>query len=226
MNGFLAFLNHWWNVPFLVLVFIVVLYVLLQVVGLVGDGHHHDVDAGGDGHDVDASHGHGHAHADHAAWHEALAWLGVGRVPFIVIWTTLFLFGGIGGLAFNRVAYGLAGGRAPAWLFPVALVVALIVGLACVRVFGRLAAKLVTSGGKPAIKRRDLVGRVAVVASAQLDERFGEIRIDDGDAEQLVHAHLAAGDAPLVRGAKVIVIEWDEAKELYLVAVSPDDAAA
>ena len=49
----------------------------------------------------------------------------------------------------------------------------------------------------------------------------------DGKDEILVHGRLQAGDAPLARGARVVVIDYDATRELYWVASSPDiDAAA
>jgi hypothetical protein len=219
MSSFLAFLNHWWNLPFLVMLLLVAVYFVLQLIGLVGAVGDHDID-----HDVDHDHDGGH-HVEHHFWHDVLGFFGVGRVPFMVVWVTLFLFAGFTGLIVNRVVYLRAGGSAPAWLFPVALVVAVVVGLTGVRVFARAAARLVDVGGGGSTAKRDLVGKLGVVASATLDTRFGEVRVHDGKTEILVHGRVQEGEAPLARGARVVIVDFDGGSELYWVAASPEMAS-
>ncbi len=51
--SFLAFLNHWWNLPFLVMLGLCGVFFVLQAIGLLGGDADHDVDADID-HDVDA----------------------------------------------------------------------------------------------------------------------------------------------------------------------------
>src|SRR5262245_7890440 len=108
MSSFLTFLNHWWNLPYLVMLLLVAVYFVLQLVGIAGHAGDHDHDAHPD---VDSD-------ADGSdTWHSLLAFFGVGRVPFMVVWVTFFLFGGFTGLIVNRLIYLSAGGSAPAWLF-------------------------------------------------------------------------------------------------------------
>jgi hypothetical protein len=114
--SFAAFLNHWWNLPFLVMLGLCGVFFLLQAIGFLGADADHDVDGG---HDVegDASpDGDGDADADGegggmtAGWHEVLSFFGIGRVPFMVVWVTLFLFGGFAGIFINRVLFVRAAG--------------------------------------------------------------------------------------------------------------------
>jgi hypothetical protein len=145
----------------------------------------------------------------------------------MVVWVTLFIFAGFTGLIVNRVVWLRLGGVAPAWLFPVALGAALLVGLAGVRVFARAAARLVDVGGHGSTTKQELIGKLGVVASATLDARFGEVRVHDGKDEILVHGRLRDGEAALVRGVRVVVVDYDTESELYWVTASPDiDAAA
>jgi len=118
-----------------------------------------------DGHDGDHPHGLG-------------AFLGVGRVPFMVVWLTLFIFTGFSGLFFNRVLQVRTGGY-PAWFFPLSLLGALGIGLAAVKFAARAVARLVDVGGRGASTRRELSGAVGVVASPMLDGKFGEVRVRD-----------------------------------------------
>lgn len=224
--GFFQFLDHWWNLPFLVLLGLVGAFFLLQLVGLIG----HDADADAD-HDLDAdadadvdadADADGDADGDAGdVLHEALSFFGVGRVPFMVVWGTLFIFTGFAGIFFNRVLFVRLEGHYPGWLFPCSLAFSLAVGLAATRLGARLAAKLVDTGGRGSSRKHELVGSMATVASGRLDQRFGEIRVNDGAGnEMLVHARLTAGAAPLSRGESVVLIDYEDRRELFLVAPS------
>jgi hypothetical protein len=235
--SFAAFLNHWWNLPFLVMLGLCGVFFLLQIVGIVGGSADHDVapehdvdvDADVD-HDVDAD-------ADHdvdadgesggggvtAAWHEVLGFLGVGRVPFMVVWVTLFLFSGFSGVFVNRVLFVRSGGDYRAWWFFLVVLVSLLVGLAGVRFFSKLAARLVDVGGRGAVAKHELAGKIGVVASATLDAKYGEIRIhDDRGIELLVHGCVRAGEPSIERGAKVVLVSFDAERELFWAAACPE----
>jgi hypothetical protein len=227
--SFAAFLNHWWNLPFLVMLGLCGVFFVLQLIGLLGADADHDADVD---HDVDVqADGSGDADADGdaegggltASWHEALSFLGVGRVPFMVVWVTLFLFGGFAGIFFNRVLFVRAGGAYHGGWFVGVCLAALLVGLVGVRLFSRLAARLVDVGGRGAARKTELTGKIGVVASPVLDARFGEIRVhDDGGNELLLHACLREGDKPLARGARVVLVSYDGEKQLYWAAACPE----
>jgi len=220
--SFFAFLNHWWNLPFLVMLGLVAAFFVLQLAGLFG--HDGDADADVD-HDVDGDAG-GDPDADgEGSWHEALAgvlsFFGVGRVPFMVVWGALFIFAGFSGIFFNRVLFVRLQGQYPGWLFIVALALSLIVGLTCTRIAARLAGKLVDTGGRGSARKHELVGALGTVASARVDHAFGEIRVSDAAKnEMLVHARVRAGERPLARGESVVLVEYDGARELFLVVPS------
>jgi len=231
--SFTAFLNHWWNLPFLVMLGLCGVFFLLQIVGMVGGGGDHevgpdadadaDVDADADAdHDVDADHD-AEAGGATAAWHEVLGFLGVGRVPFMVVWVTLFLFAGFSGFFVNRVLFVRSEGDYRGWWFALVVLASLVVGLAGVRLFSRLAARLVDVGGRGAVTKNELAGKVGVVASPVLDAKYGEIRLhDDRGNELLVHGCVRAGEQPLARGAKVVLISFDPEKELFWAAACPE----
>jgi hypothetical protein len=222
--GFLPFLNHWWNLPFLVMLGLVGVFFVLQILGIFGHDGDHDADADADA-DVDADHDHDvDADADGGAgWSEVLAFFGVGHVPFMVIWVTLFIFSGFSGIFFNRVMFVKSGGAYPGWFFAVVLLISFAIGLVGVRLFSRLAGRLVDTGGKGATAKHELAGKLGVVASPQVDQTFGEIRVkDDRGNEILVHGRLAAGEAPCKHGEKVVLVDFDGEKELFWVAACPE----
>jgi hypothetical protein len=230
--GFGAFLNHWWNLPFLVMLGLCGAFFLLQAIGLLGGEDNHEVDVDHDV-DVDAdadAQVDGDADADAAggggmtaAWHEVLGFLGVGRVPFMVVWVTLFLFGGFTGIFLNRVLFVRAEGHYRGWWFLFVSCAALAIGLLGVRLFSRLAARLVDVGGRGASTKQELAGKIGVVASPILDARHGEIRVhDDLGNELLLHGCVRAGEAPLGRGAKVVLVSYDGDRQLFWATACPE----
>jgi membrane protein implicated in regulation of membrane protease activity len=213
---FWSFLNHWWNVPFLVMLGLVVVFFVLQMVGLAGHKEA-ELHAGADADaDVDAD-----KEMDlHGGVPGMLAFFGVGRVPFLVIWLSLCIAGGFTGLALNRIVY-LRGGY-PWWFFFVSLAAALVVGLAAVGVAARVASRVVDTGGRGATRKSELAGRLGV-ASSTIDGRFGQVRVlDDGGNELLVHARICAGDPPIRQGRPVVIVDYDAEQELYSVTSSPE----
>jgi len=225
--SFAAFLNHWWNLPFLVMLGLCGVFLLLQTIGFLGADADHDVAVDHDA-DLDASPD-GDADADGegggmtAGWHEALSFFGIGRVPFMVVWVTLFLFGGFAGIFLNRVLFVRAGGAYHGVWFLGVCGASLLVGLAGVRLFSRLAARLVDVGGRGAPTKDELTGKIGVVASPVLDGRFGEIRVhDDGGTELLLHGCVREGEEPLARGTKVVLVSYDGEKQLYWAAACPE----
>src|SRR3954466_10061182 len=97
--GFWQFLNQWWNLPYVVALGLVGVFFVLQLFGFAAHAFAGDqeIDLDGDGvpdHDVD--NGHNFYSAKQAF--SIGAFLGVGRVPFLVVWLTLFIFAGFTGL--------------------------------------------------------------------------------------------------------------------------------
>ena len=232
--SFAAFVNHWWNLPFLVMLGLCGVFFLLQIVGMFGGGGDHDVSPDGDAdvdsdldadadHDVDADADADEAGGASAAWHEVLGFLGVGRVPFMVVWVTLFLFGGFSGLFLNRVLFVRSAGDYRGWWFVLVALASLLVGLVGVRFFSRLAARFVDVGGRGAVAKHELAGKIGVVASPVLDAKYGEIRLNDERGnELLVHACVRAGEPALARGAKVVLVSFDPEKEMFWAAACPE----
>jgi hypothetical protein len=208
---FWQFLNQWWNLPYLVALGLVGVFFVLQLFGFAAHAFAGDqeIDLDGDGvpdHDVDTGH-------DFDSENEAFsigAFLGVGRVPFLVVWLTLFIFAGFTGLFLNRVLQ-VGAGAYRGWFFPLSLAGALAVGIVAVRVAAKGVAKLVDVGGRGASARKDLRGRIGVVASATLDAQFGEIRVRDARGEELiVHGRLDGTEKVLERGAQVVLVDLQD----------------
>lgn len=232
---FWSFLNHWWNLPSLVMLGSCAAFLLLQAVGLLGAGDDHDLDLEAQDalesdvehdldhdldHDVDAD---GDTDGGEGSlWQEALGFLGAGRVPFMVVWVSLFLCAGFAGIFLNRSVFLLAGGYSGWWFAPLQAL-ALGCGVIGARLGSKLVGRFVDVGGRGATKKHELTGRPGVVASAVCDERFGEIRIKDARGnELLVHGRLAAGEPPLARSASVVLVDFDPERELFSVVACPE----
>lgn len=226
--GFFGFLNHWWNFPFLVMLLLVALYLIMQMIGMVGGGdadkevdHHIDKEVDPD---VEKEVDH-HVDGAHDAWSDILAFFGVGRVPFMVVWVTLFIFAGFSGLLLNRVMFLSRDGAYPGWFFLIVLLTAFVIGLIGVRFFSRMAARLVDTGGKGSTSKKELTGRAGVVASFTVDDKYGEIRVHDGASEIMVHGRVQDGEPALKRGDKVVLVDYDGEKDIFWVTASPDAEA-
>jgi hypothetical protein len=202
-----GFLNHWWNLPFLVMLGLVITYFGLQVVGLVGADGDHDLDADAD-------------HDGEGASDALKGLLGAGRVPFSVLWTSFFSFSGLSGLCLNY--WRFTAGDYTALDFAIAGGGALAVGAVATRLFSRAASTLIDTGGQGATKKHELAGKPGVVASAELDQRFGEVRVKDARGDEiLVHGCLHDGEPVLKRGESVVLIDYDEARGLFWVGAHP-----
>ena len=229
--SFLGFLNNWWNLPFLVMLGLVGVFFLLQLVGIAAHGDS-DVDADGDA-DADADHDVDHdADRDHDGdqdarrrrlWAGVMSFFGVGRVPFMVVWVTFFIFAGFAGLDLEprHRRRGATIRRGRSWRrWPIALVV----GAIGVRLFSRLAARFVDVGGRGSARKHELCGKVGVVASATVDDKFGEIRVrDDAGNEMLVHGRICRrrGAAQARRQARPRRLRRGQT-ELFWVAAVPE----
>jgi hypothetical protein len=97
------------------------------------------------------------------------------------------------------------------------------VGALVTRGISRLARRWVDISDKPGTRKASLAGRFGTVASHTLDGQFGEVRVHDGTHEILVHGRTQGDEAPLPRGARVVLVDYDEGRELYWVTGSPED---
>lgn len=130
----------------------------------------------------------------------ALGWLHVGRLPFLVI-IVLFL----GGFSLTGlVLQWFAGGGLPVWI---AVVVAFISSLFCVRWFGRGIARYLPRDENSAVSTESFVGRIAIMVGATATAGSpSEAKLTDQHGR--IHYILIEPDEARVafsRGEKVLV---------------------
>jgi hypothetical protein len=232
--SFWQFLNHWWNLPSLVMLGLVGAWFGLQTLGLVEGAGSHEVEGDADAelgaeaeheleHEQEVEHDHEQEHDSEGGGSPSpmglAGFLGLGRVPFMVVWLTLFIFTGFTGLLINRFLFLVSGGGYRSWYFPLSLATSLLVGVFATRAASRLVWRLVDVGGRGSTRRKELPGRLGVVASALIDQEHGEVRVKDPSGNELmVHARIESGRQP-VQGEQVILLEYDAQGGLYTVAL-------
>jgi hypothetical protein len=252
--AFLHYLLAWANAPFTVVLGVTLLFAAVSASGLMGligggaDGDGHDVDAGGD-HDVDADGDGGHdadqdadQDADHdcdhdndhdegaraqspGLGHSILGPLGVGKIPFSLVWQIFAVTFGVAGLAINSRFWSQNIG-VPRGALGVSLPVSLLVGYVVTMIFARLTAPLFASKASEATSRGELVGLSAIVISSKVTRDFGEIRIRDKSGHDLrVVCRLADGAREPREQEHVVVVECEDGVPRVAPAEDPPSSA-
>jgi membrane protein implicated in regulation of membrane protease activity len=240
----LGFLIAWANAPFAIAAGVAALFALLQVTGVLGliagggdgDADHdvdHDVDADANvdhdvEHDADADHDAEQEGADRGWGVAALAPLGVGKIPFSVIWQTYALAFALCGFLMNL--HYLGGALRPplvtlAWTLPSSMVV----GYLAVALVAKFLGPVLSSKAQEATSRAQLVGQIGVVISSKVDHEFGEIRIRDKDGHDIrIVCKLPKGSTkPVAEHRSVVVVEVDDERgELFVEPFDDEDAGA
>jgi membrane protein implicated in regulation of membrane protease activity len=229
VSTFLSSLVSIANAPFSVALLTVAFYVLLQGFGLLSWGEH-------GGHDSSNVDGHNEAIADHgnSADHGACAssgqvceyeslsvvfwgFLGLGRVPFAVVWQSFLTMFGLVGIFITTLVWTFTDKLSSYYLL-FSLPAAVIGGSIFSSGLVRLVARLMPASSGEASRRRDLIGCTGVVISSQISADFGEIRLNDphGRVLRLICRTLPT-EAPIPEGANVMVVDYQEKKDILYV---------
>jgi hypothetical protein len=214
----------WANLPYAIAFTVAVLFALLQMTGILGllmggdheGDHDHDVDADAD-HDVDAD-------ADHEGLGDKILFdLGVGRVPFSLVWQTFAMAFGVAGLAANALYLGRGGALSTgtlAWTIPLALLFA----YGATRVTSRLLGRVIANPDQEATSRQGLVGATGVVISTRINDEFGEVRVKDRTGH-FVHVicRTREGEPPIPAGREIVIVEYNPDNGRLIAAPLDDD---
>lgn len=197
--------------PLTILLVPVALYWLLNMLGAV-DLDFLDVDFDTDGPDGDDG-GMG------GALQSALKFVNARDVPVMIVLSFLVILlwacAMIGNLWFNAAQSGWIGGI----IVIASLVAAVILTrflIAPLKPFFRL---LRADDEKHA----PVIGRTGLVRTATIDERSGQVEVDNVGASLLLNARLNTGSAPLPRNSEVIVISHDADSGIYTVRSLSED---
>ncbi|WP_437708091.1 glycine zipper family protein [Sorangium sp. So ce448] len=150
-----------------------------------------------------------------------LAALQLHRVPATVSLTLIAAFGWFTSALSTVLLEPLwLGWGLPGWTLGVAvlagsLVAAVLSTSLAVRPLGPL---FVTRHGQ---SKKDLVGRMCVISTGRVDERFGQATIDEGGASHILDVRCDTPGA-LRRGDRALLVSWDPDREIF--SVEPLDA--
>jgi hypothetical protein len=154
------------------------------------------------------------ADADGGVWHG----LGLGDVPVTISISLIVMIAWCGSLIGAHWIAGDAG-----WQRGLVLIIALIVALPLAALLVRpLAPVFAVREGK---FNRDYVGHACTISTGRVDDTFGQATIEDGGSVLVIQVRC---DRPgvLARGDKGLIIEFDPARQAYLVEPSVDMLAA
>lgn len=197
-----------YNLPFTLLLGLVVVYWMLTLLGAVGvdsldanlDGGGNE--AGGDLGDVPAA---------------MLRVVNAGFVPLTVVLSILILMMWLGSITLNYYfnpgqSWLLAGGF---------LVLAFVLAV--------IATKILTQPLVPLMRKlkdaedvAPVIGEVGIVRSIEMDSQYGQVEVErPGGATALLNARLGADAEAVPRGTPVVIISLDEPSGLYLARSLP-----
>lgn len=212
MQEFLSVALNWPTLPYSIVLGFSVAYWLLAATGIVdadglhgGDFHHGDFHTGGD----DALHG----------ISGMFARLGLGGAPVMLVvalvaffgWTVTY-FGHLFFLQHIAAALRWSLGTVLALL---ALVPGVAISAVVLRPIRRLLLKL-----RP-VEQASILGRAGVVVSPTVDAHNGRASVDDGGAGLILQVRATTG-VSLVRGERLVLVDYDAANNLYHVIREQD----
>lgn len=218
------------NLPFTILLILVVLYWLLVAVGALGPGGDGDVDAHVEaGHDVDADHdgdfdglhhqvdghGHGHGHHEGSWWGNTLKFVNLGDVPAMVVLSVLILSMWSFGIIANRYWTGGSSLLAAGFL-GINLVVSVIVTRYATLPLKPLFRMLHKQYDEPV----KIVGQHCRIVTSEATPDFGQAEIATTGAPILIHVR-TLNDAVLRRGDVAVVVREDADRRIFFITANP-----
>lgn len=208
------------NMPFTILLGVVVLYWLLVILGALDfDMGGHDVDVHVDGHDmdVDASHdadaGSHHADAHQVgAFQSMLQFLHIGDAPMMIVVSTMAVIAwGIAVLSNVYLNPGSSWLLALLFLLPNAVITVVLTHFLL-----RPLAKAMRAMNSDQEKSPPVVGQVAEVTTSEVTEKFGMALVQIKGAPLSIQVRSTKGE-PIKKGDQVLVIDEDKKKNTFEV---------
>ena len=202
--GFWEFVTVWYNVLFTLPLTFVLLFAILQLVGIgleIGGEAEPEADIDVEG-DLEVDSG---LEVEPNLITSALGFLNLGKVPLMVVLMTWFASWGVTGLVCNK----LVGVKSFPPLIAISLAAAFVVSLFSTRYFAALIARIFPES-EPATRDQDLIGRTARVVSGRVTSTFGRAVVQAPDGYRLtVSCRVRNGSELPVRGDEVILVDYD-----------------
>jgi hypothetical protein len=226
----LASFFAWWNLLFELVFLLALIYTLLLAFG-AGDADEQveadlptEIDAGMEADfDTDLEHpfeAESSAGAELSAVAQAVAFLGVGRVPVSLVLVTFCYVFGFTGWASNMLFIALS--LPPVLFIWGSLAVALAVGIGLTRLIAFGLARVLPSTESYGVEKRELVGRLAEVRYP-ISHHFGAAQVRDqyGNLHQ-VDCRVSLEHPEIPSGARVVLLDYDPALDGFNVVTEEE----
>ncbi len=214
------------NLPFTILLILVILYWLLVALGAVGgpaadadlDVHanahiDHEVDIDTMHHNVEGHHGHGQGDSG-SWWGNTLKFVNLGDVPVMVVLSVLILSMWCTGMIFNRwagnsylLAIGFLGVN-----FLISVVITRYVTLPLKPLFRML--------NKEFDEKVEIIGKHCRIVTSEATPDFGQAEIATGGVPLLIHVR-TMNDAVLQRGDVAVIVREDQDRRVFFITANP-----
>lgn len=168
-------------------------------------GHGGDAGTGGDA-DADVDGG--------GLWHG----LGLGDVPVTISVSLIVMLSWVGSLLVMHYIAGTAG-----WQRAIVLVVAIVIALPIAALLVRPLAPVFAV--KEAKSNADYIGHGCTITTGSVDDNFGQATVEDGGTVLVIQVR-CEHEGKLARGDKALIIDFDPARQAYVVESSADLLAA
>jgi hypothetical protein len=184
----------------------------LSAIGLLGGEH---LDGGVELHDGSLE------IPDGGGWLDGFAdALGIGMVPTSILATLQLFFMGLSGIVLNEtlLPHTTTASLPYYGLWAANFVGATGIGLACTALINRPLRYLFKDYGKTATAD-SIVGKVAKVSSGKVTATAGQalVELQDGNLVE-VAVRLQDNQSPLLYGQKILIVDFDQEKNIYWVA--------
>jgi len=143
-------------------------------------------------------------------WHG----LGLGDVPVTISVSLIAMLGWCSSLLVMHYAGGAAG-----WLRVIVLVGAILVALPIAALLLRPLAPVFAV--QEAKSNADYVGHACTITTGSVDDSFGQATVEDGGTVLVIPVRCEQG-GKLARGDRALIIEFDRAREAYVVEPAAD----
>ncbi len=213
-------LFEWWNLVFVIPFCGGLLFLLIQTLGLSGDGDHdfdHDLD-----HDLDtdADHDADHDHdAESSASEDSIFWratsvLGIGHVPISIVLMTLCFVWGFSGFTLNSLLHPLL--RTPLLFLPLSMFAALIISFTVTGFVSRIVSKVMPKTSTYCNVEEDLVNQIGE-ALYSIDSKNGTVRVRDNFDNLQQYPAFTGANEEIPSGTRVLLVAFDRDKGAFEV---------
>jgi hypothetical protein len=141
--------------------------------------------------------------------------------PVTVVFSLVVTFGWLlCVLGMNVVGGSVFLSAVPGWLLKtLILVLATILAFPLTSIVARQLGKFFVV--HPATQNKELVGKVCIVSTGEVDDRHGQATLDDGGAGLILQVRCDAKQK-VKRGDRVLIVGWDKEQEGFLVEPMED----